>query len=80
MTLVVAAVDIGNDSDIPKRTLLELKGSDIVICEYINSLKQMMLNIGIDISSKELIEFNPYISMPEKTIQNIIKNIKMEKK
>lgn len=80
MPLVVAAVDIGNESDIPKRTLLELKESNIVICEYINSFKQMMSNIGIDISSKELIEFNPYISMPEKTIQNIIKKHKDGKK
>ena len=80
MALIVAAVDIGNRADMPKRTLFELKESDIVICEYINSFKHMMSHLGIDPSSKELIEFNPYISMPDKVIKNILKKYQEGKK
>lgn len=72
VTLIVAAVDIGNKQDMPKRTLQEIKKADVIICEFINSVKHMMNDLGIDISNKTIIEFNPYISMPEKVIENIV--------
>ena len=58
MTLMVAAVDIGNKLDIPKRTIEQIETSDVLVCEYIASCKHMMHNLGIDISNKIFVEFN----------------------
>jgi 16S rRNA (cytidine1402-2'-O)-methyltransferase len=71
MSLVVAAVDIGNKQDIPQRTINEIKRCDVIICEFVNSFKHMMHNLNIDVSNKTIIEFNPYISMPERVIEDI---------
>ena len=80
MTLIVAAVHIGDSQDMPKRTLQEIKKSDVIICEFINSIKNIMSHFGIDISNKIIIEFNPYISMPDKVIENILQMQKDGKK
>lgn len=80
MTLFVAAAHIGNNQDMPKRTLQEIKKSDVIICEFINSVKNVMSHLGVDISNKTIIEFNPYISMPDRVIENILQMQKDGKK
>lgn len=71
-SLTVAAVDIGDIVDVPKRTIHAINHCDVLVCETISEFKFLASRLDIDISTKKIIEFNNNISKPDLVIEDII--------
>lgn len=78
-SLTVAAVDIGVDTDIPRRTIDGLLNNDIIVCESMHVLKLIASMYDIDLSNKQVIEFNENISRPYRVVDNLIEFCKQGK-
>lgn len=78
--LTVAAVDIGNYADIPRRTIGSLHDSEIIVCESIHVLKLIALNNKLNIKEKSIIEFNENISRPDRVLDNLMSQCKLGKR
>ena len=75
-SLTVAAVDLGVETDIPRRTIEGLINYDIVVCESIHVVKLIASKYKINLSNKELIEFNDNISRPYRVVDKLIEACK----
>lgn len=73
-SLTVAAVDIGVDTDIPRRTINGLLSNDIIVCESIHVIKLIAHLYDIDLDNKKVIEFNENISRPYRVVDNLIES------